>query len=32
MRMAWWCIIAGAVGAPAGLGILIWLYIGAANK
>ncbi len=32
MRMAWWCIIVGAVGSLVGLPITVWLFIEAANK
>jgi hypothetical protein len=32
MRMAWWCIIVGAVGTPVGLAILIRHFMEAANK
>jgi hypothetical protein len=31
-RLAWWCIIAGAVGALAGLPFIVWFFIEAAKN
>src|SRR5687767_12497968 len=31
-KMAWWCIIAGAVGSLIGLPYTVWMFIEAANK
>ncbi len=32
MKMAWWCIIAGAVGVLAGLPFWVWLFMQAAKN
>jgi hypothetical protein len=32
MRMAWWCIVAGALGTLAGPPVLVWLFMQAAKS